>query len=105
MNAEVKAKWVAALRSGEYKQATGALSEGNGFCCLGVLCDLSAKEGRGAWNHVAFEIDTRRAMAMPPAPVAAWAGLSGEDMDRIATMNDDDGCSFVEIADHIDRNL
>ena len=42
-------KWVDALRSGEYKQTRGALrgdDEGNEpkFCCLGVACDLYAKE-------------------------------------------------------------
>jgi hypothetical protein len=40
MNPEVKARWVAALRSGEYKQGKGALRLNNKFCCLGVLCDL-----------------------------------------------------------------
>jgi hypothetical protein len=33
----MKEKWVAALRSGEYRQATGALTKDGGFCCLGVL--------------------------------------------------------------------
>jgi len=30
-------KWDAALRSGKYKQCTGMLSDGGGYCCLGVL--------------------------------------------------------------------
>lgn len=33
-------KWIAALRSGEYEQTRGALNDENGFCCLGVACDL-----------------------------------------------------------------
>jgi hypothetical protein len=37
MPKELKQKWLDALRSGEYKQATGALKNGNGYCCLGVL--------------------------------------------------------------------
>lgn len=41
MNKEVKAKWVAALRSGEYKQGKGRLKNiNNEYCCLGVLCAL-----------------------------------------------------------------
>ena len=38
----VKRKWLAALRSGEYKQTTGALydSTNDAFCCLGVLCNI-----------------------------------------------------------------
>lgn len=40
MNAEWKAKWVAALRSGKYQQCRGKLHADLGFCCLGVLCDI-----------------------------------------------------------------
>ena len=50
MNKEVKQQWVAALRSGEYKQGKNALrrqyeGEDAEFCCLGVLCDLAVKAG------------------------------------------------------------
>ena len=41
MNKEIKAEWVKALRSGEYKQGGGALHRGDHFCCLGVLCDIA----------------------------------------------------------------
>jgi hypothetical protein len=41
MNPELKQKWLAALRSGEYKQARGYLKTEFGYCCLGVLCDVS----------------------------------------------------------------
>ena len=44
-------KWVEALRSGEYKQTKSYLRTKKGFCCLGVACDLYAKEtGEGEWN-------------------------------------------------------
>ncbi len=36
---EFKAKWVAALRSGEYQQGKRALNPQEGhYCCLGVAC-------------------------------------------------------------------
>lgn len=36
-----KAKWVAALRSGKYKQGKGFLLDENGkYCCLGVACSI-----------------------------------------------------------------
>ena len=55
MKPEIQAEWVAALRSGEYKQGTGVLrSEANEFCCLGVLCDLAVKAG------VAVEVQQKR---------------------------------------------
>lgn len=44
---EVIEHWIKALRSGEYKQAQNKLknTQKNSFCCLGVLCDLAAKDG------------------------------------------------------------
>jgi hypothetical protein len=52
MDSRVKGLWLDALRSGEYKQAKEMLAKVNpeteeveGFCCLGVLCDLAVKEG------------------------------------------------------------
>lgn len=44
MNPEVKAKWVSALRSGEYTQTKGFLHNDNGFCCLGVLCEIAVAD-------------------------------------------------------------
>lgn len=45
MNEVIKEKWADALESGEYNQTQGVLRDENGFCCLGVLCDLAVKEG------------------------------------------------------------
>jgi hypothetical protein len=51
MNADVKTRWLTALRSGEYKRAEGRLHKKDintgeeSFCCFGVLCDLAVKEG------------------------------------------------------------
>lgn len=46
MDKLIAEKWVAALRSGEYKQGKGVLhnQDTNTYCCLGVLCDLFVKE-------------------------------------------------------------
>jgi hypothetical protein len=41
MDKNIKEKWVAALRSGAYKQGYNCLRpDNNSFCCLGVLCDV-----------------------------------------------------------------
>lgn len=42
-------KWVAALRSGEYKQTCGALKGADGYCCLGVACAIAIQAGVGSW--------------------------------------------------------
>jgi len=48
--AEVKTAWLAALRSGNYAQTRGALRRTDGFCCLGVLCDVRKDTVRGIWQ-------------------------------------------------------
>ncbi len=72
MNQEIKARWVAALRSGEYRQARGMLRDGDAFCCLGVLCDLHAKESGGEWDN---DGEYHGADEILPADVVGWAGL------------------------------
>lgn len=37
---EIRQKWIDALRSGDFKQTSGALRDRNKYCCLGVLCEL-----------------------------------------------------------------
>lgn len=44
MNQQIKARWVEALRSGKYGQTSSYLYDSQGFCCLGVLCDLYNQE-------------------------------------------------------------
>ena len=41
MNQDIKTRWIAALRSGKYKQGRDGLKNDDGtFCCLGVLCEV-----------------------------------------------------------------
>jgi hypothetical protein len=94
MNQEIKAKWIAALRSGEYKQGRGHLKGAqDDFCCLGVLCDLYATEVGGYWairDSVAGEKEPYHTFMMNdrsqevadfllPVPVTKWAGLEQRD--------------------------
>lgn len=43
--------WIAALWSGEYDKAKGALRNSDGFCVQGVLQDQVAKVVDGNWNQ------------------------------------------------------
>lgn len=56
---EIKAEWVARLRSGRYAQGIGRLKtvrrvDGKDvtaeYCCLGVLCEIAAEQGVGRWG-------------------------------------------------------
>jgi len=86
MKPEIKARWVEALRSGKYEQGRGALrSDTNQFCCLGVLCDLYAKETGEKWAEGGAHGEDRFSLLgndlVLPRSVARWAGLDGVDPD------------------------
>lgn len=77
MNPKIKKLWVAALRSGKYKQGRAVLRESHDhFCCLGVLCDLHA---RAHPEIAASQDDPSRYLGcrtLLPVPVADWAGFA-----------------------------
>jgi hypothetical protein len=80
MKKEVADKWVAALRSGEYKQTSGTLNDGGNFCCLGVLCDISSI---GKWIEVGlvkgYYTNDISSTSILPEQVKSWAGIKSVD--------------------------
>jgi hypothetical protein len=109
MIAEIKQKWLTALRSGEYQQGKSALRRDEGgqrlYCCLGVLCDLidpnewqPAKEGQPmAYKHAI-------ATGMPTYDIMERVDLPSAAAQKLAQMNDD-GRSFEEISNWIEVNV
>lgn len=83
MKKRIKDMWLEALRSGKYKQGKNQLKNGNSnFCCLGVLCDLHAKETGGAWADNPISSGYKKykgAQVFLPKPVIEWAGLIARD--------------------------
>lgn len=107
MNKTIKQKWLKALRSGKYKQTQGYLKNEGGYCCLGVLCDLAAKEGIGTWDGDYFSSGYITVDGLLPARVMKWAGLSRNygityKKSTLDSLNDN-GSSFKEIADIIEK--
>ena len=43
-------KWIEALRSGKYKQSKLSLQSAEGFCCLGVACDIFIPQDKKVLN-------------------------------------------------------
>jgi hypothetical protein len=110
MNPQIKQKWVDALRSGEYQQTRNYLRTDNGFCCLGVLCDLYGKENNVEWDLVNdggnYEFQDEESHL--PSSVRKWAGiadggpLGNGQIGTLVTLNDS-GTIFNEIADLIEE--
>ena len=101
--------WLEALRSGKYKQATGALrhltKDEEKFCCLGVACEISGLDDwiddcyLGEDSHLPFE-------------VVSWLGMiscDGSILDEnnavekssLVQLNDEAGYNFDQIAEFI----
>lgn len=132
-NREVITQWVAALRSGRYKQTTGKLHRtapvewaGNitapeGFCCLGVLCDLAAKAGVVERYEHFGTVSYGGEPNLLPAAVREWAGLPDnphvnhviewpegdieDSTDPLSVLNDDHKYTFDKIADAIEAKF
>lgn len=113
MNQELKAKWVEALRSGRYSQDTGTLRSGYGFCCIGVLLDVS---GFGEWDDSACVYTDRYGerhdcIGEMVTPVRLEIGLTDIEQTKLINMNDGHAATderqhnFDEIADYIEATL
>jgi hypothetical protein len=124
MNPEIKAKWLAALRSGDYKQGYNQLTTVNGndvsYCCLGVLCDIAKSEGvvesklSSRKTYLKYGKGQNSDNAYLPKAVSAWAGLDENahpanpmllSGDYLGTLNDQDNLDFPAIADRIESGL
>jgi hypothetical protein len=74
-------KWIAALRSGNYVQGTGALNCNDNFCCLGVLCEVAKlPKERGAtflYSYRGYENDVDGGMiGSVPYDLARHLGMA-----------------------------
>lgn len=112
LDPEFKAKWVAALRSGEYKQGKCQLydQKDNSFCCLGVACHVASGKLPLDWYYfIPEKADLHPGFSHAddvPELLRGGAGIPG----TLAKMNDgvveyDRPLSFSEIADYIEENL
>lgn len=121
-NLENIRKWTAALRSGDFHQAKYVLNDTEGYCCLGVACEVAISDGlpvdkteRGAVPY--FRPETGKHVEYAgfgtflPYDVMTWLGLeSVSPMVRynkrwygLPELNDDGAFTFAEIADLIEQ--
>lgn len=110
-----RAKWVAALRSGQYEQGTNYLSpDGLSYCCLGVACELAADIGVVRRLNDGYPVAYRDANTerddMLPLSVQEWLGLASDNAATVAThrSDDPDDCGYntlAELNDELDWNF
>ncbi len=95
-----KTKWIRALRSGEYTQDVGALRTSDGFCCLGVLCDVIDKT---KWVAPKDQLNHYKCVASVGF-LPKFIKMPKSLQKQLAEMNDD-GADFTHIADWIKVNV
>jgi hypothetical protein len=113
---EFKTKWVAALRSGNYKQAYHSLVDWDpseqgprAFCCLGVGCVVSGVDPKDLIN---LNLPTRSHVddwwdgdgGPYVSPYDPWVRVYGLDY-KLSDVNDKLRLNFEQIADIIEQQL
>lgn len=118
MTPELKAQWVAALRSGTYKQGRSQLCDSNKlYCCLGVLAEelgllVNTPNGARAIENGRLHFNQTSLTGQ----VLDRVGLTYGMQHSLITLNDgsphyEEGVggerphSFDEIADYIEEHL
>jgi hypothetical protein len=93
MDKKIKRKWIRALRSGKYEQATSMLCDKSGaMCCLGVLAVIQGASIGSIQNGMTSDL-----------AIGLNAGLRKRDREKLSYMNDD-GNSFKDIAGYISEH-
>ena len=114
-------KWAEALESGEFNQAKSQLRDSNGYCCLGVACEVFRREtGKGVWiesvrvfklkllcgegelvqsRRWTFMLDGEVFVGGLPPEVTSWLGLKTKNGQF---MTDNENTWLTEINDSTD---
>lgn len=108
----VKTKWLEALRSGKYKQTIGKLRKPNGFCCLGVLYDVTSKNkwdnDKDQYCTISGSDSNLNSADVSKNLIKVLDQPLKNDVDSIQgylAENNDRGWGFKKIANWIEKNL
>ena len=94
MNKDIRDRWIAALRSGKYKRGAGMLRRKSqdgrdGFCCLGVLCDVYDPDPE--WKDPgpggnAYEYGDQAMVGALPTAIQETVGMDGGGTFRVDSL-------------------
>jgi hypothetical protein len=99
-------RWIAALRSGEYKQGRFTLCHDDEYCCLGVACDVfgipyETESGVRFYsgNEIVLTVAVRDMLGLKDV----GGKVNDEDMSEALFYHNDNGYTFEQIADTMER--
>jgi len=108
-------EWLTALESGKYKQITNALRKEEGFCCLGVACQLHSERNKGggwmdhgddAYTYLGSESSLLPSIIKEELNLHSISGFPENSIRKVSlvSLNDDEKKTFPEIAAIIRAN-
>src|SRR5687767_2665019 len=97
MTSEQKAKWLSALRSGEYKQCKGSLHDAGTFCCMGVAAVTCLNLDRFSLGYEGTLSPFKEDFLGRYAPGDWLKGNPGSVQATLAYLNDFLGWDFNQI--------
>ena len=113
MPKEYLQRWLAALRSGKYRQGKGTLKYGANYCCLGVLqhcltgnverdaTGLPLKMPTDEWLHARGIKFNNGSLASKASPMVTYS----QGCDHLTNINDDGRYTFKQIANILENNI
>lgn len=115
MNHEIKTKWLAALRSGDYRKSVHVLKRyftttKPGYCCMGVLCDIIKDDFGHASDLLeqnepgSFHNAKKSKFAVLDQSALHFTGVSPQHQRTLTSMNDK-GATFERIANYIEKHV
>ena len=102
MKKDIAEKWVAALRSGEFRQGQSTLEKDGAFCCLGVLAQINGLMKNGRCGSLVGK-DIGRDMLTSDA--LELFGMATHEQLKCTIWNDKQRLTFSQIADRIEAEL
>jgi hypothetical protein len=112
MKQEFKEKWIKALESGKYPQAKNTLRSKEGYCCLGVLCEVAGAiwdYKRGEYARPKINDQNLGIYSTLTFFGEEYFGLTSDEAGKLMIMNDSDfpteRKTFPEIASWVRENL
>jgi hypothetical protein len=105
MDKKLKAKWIGALRSGDFEQGRQRLKCGDSYCCLGVLCEVAGLEIEPKYGNGIVDVPFGQDDYGPIYKLLGSSDVAKELWNRNDGLQEHPQHSFSEIADYIEKNL
>jgi hypothetical protein len=107
---QAQTDWINALRSGEYAQTRKALRDDKGYCCLGVLCDLTGGEWtrilrRATYNNEIYDAALESVGLSDDEGISGVNIIVGGENSCLIDLNDNARLTFNEIADLLEKHF